>query len=310
MLTEILLLIAGLVLVLAGADALVEGASGIARKAGIGEFVIGMTVVAFGTSAPEMVVSFISSAQGRADMAVGNIVGSNIFNTAFVLGITALICPVTVTRTNMRRDMPMNVVSTLLLILASVGGVMDRADGGLLLVVFAVYMWTAFRSGDREDEQQDVHGDDVTWVAVARTLAGLAALVVGGHMFVGGAEDLAARLGMSDKLIGVTVLAFGTSLPELATSIVAAVKGKSQMALGNVLGSNVFNILLILGGAALIRPLAISGIGWVDFTAVLLCSLAVPACAAAGSKGSIHVWSGIALLLIGTAYMAYLCMTA
>lgn len=310
MTTDILLLLLGLVMVLLGADALVDGASSIARRYGISEFVIGVTIIAFGTSAPEMVVSFISSIEGRADMAVGNIIGSNIFNIAFVLGITALIAPVTVTKSNREWDIPFNVLVSLMLIVAAAYKGISRFDAAIFLAVFITYMWkSAVREKNSRNEEDGSTADaGSVWKAVLFTVGGLAMLIYGGDMFVKRAENIAYSAGLSDKFIGVTILAFGTSLPELAASIVAAVKGKSQMALGNVLGSNVFNVLLVLGGAALIRPLAAEGIGVADYCVVLLTAVTVMVCSSR-KRMNLGRLSGSLLLAIGIGYMAYLFTT-
>lgn len=306
-------LIAGLALVLIGAEALVEGASSIARKWGISEFIIGMTIVAFGTSAPEMVVSFISSIQGKADMAVGNIVGSNIFNTAFILGLTALICPVFVTDSNKKVDIPINLIVGVILIIFGISipfigidsTIISRIEGIAFLLMFAAYLWYSFKHNTPEESEDEAKPRKVI-VSVLLVGAGLGALIYGGNLFVNNAETLAHEFGLSEKFIGITILALGTSLPELATSLVAAFKGKSQMALGNILGSNVFNVLLILGSAALIRPLEMKGINAIDFSALLACGVVVLAGALISKKKQLGVGTGITLLLVGIAYMTYL----
>ena len=315
MISNILLLIAGLVLVLVGADALVDGASGMARKWGVSEFVIGLTVVALGTSAPEMVVSFIGSIEGNSDIAVGNILGSNIFNTALILGLTALIWPVTITESNRKRDIPINIGVTLLFILIGMSATVfhlgedriGRIGGGVFLLLFAWYIIISFKNDKAEVEEDDDSSGQKSMAIYALMLAGgLAALVFGGRLFVDSAQKVAQMAGLTDKFIAVTVLAFGTSLPELATSIVAAAKGKGQMALGNVLGSNTFNILLILGGSALICPLNMGGMNWVDMGALLLTSLFVLVASWTGTKGKIDRAEGGVLVAIFAAYMAWL----
>lgn len=311
---DILLMLGGLILVLFGAEGLVDGASAIAKKWGVSEFVIGMTIVAFGTSAPEMVVSFIASIQGRADMAVGNIIGSNIFNTAFILGLSALICPILITKQNLKFDIPVNILSCVLLILFGVSGAifkmggnsLGRIDGVIFLVIFALYIWYSIKYGKPLEEEKKVEKPLNTVLAVVLTVAGLATLIIGGQMFVDNAESIAKAVGLSDKFIGITILAFGTSLPELATGIVAALKGKSQMVLGDIIGSNIFNIFLILGGAALIRPLEMQGINWIDFSALLLCALVVLFGALLSKKRQLRYGTGAALLLVGIAYMTWL----
>ncbi|MCQ2067144.1 MAG: calcium/sodium antiporter [Bacteroidaceae bacterium] len=318
MITYVLLLIAGLALVLIGADALVDGASGLARKWGVSEFVIGLTIVALGTSAPEMVVSFISATNGNSDMAVGNIIGSNIFNTALILGLSALICPITITRNHIRRDIPLNIIITSVLILMGVRQTLfgfgrnglSRPNGLLFLAVFVWYMIISFKSdGQQESSETACSRSFSTFKSLLYITGGLAALIFGGRLFVSNAESIARLLGWSDKFIAITVLAAGTSLPELATSVVAAVKGKGQLALGNIIGSNTSNILLILGGASLIHPLDMNGISMVDYAAVFLCSLSLLISAYTNRKGKLDRLEGGILLFIELAYMSYLIAT-
>lgn len=314
----ILLVIAGLVLVVVGADALVDGSSAIARKLGVSEFVIGLSIVALGTSAPEMVVSFLGAMQGKPDISVGNILGSNIFNTAFVLGLSALIMPVMITRTNRRRDIPVNLIVTALMLLlgstALVAGpslssrfgltnILSRVDGVIFLLLFVGYMVWSFLSSEKteEDEAEDSKPKK-TWVSVLYVVLGIAALVFGGNLFVDNAVKIAHSAGLSEKFIAVTILACGTSLPELATSVVAAAKGRGQMALGNVLGSNVANILLVLGGSSLISPLNLSNVNLVDYAALFALALGILAATVFSPKKLSRVEGGV-LLLIGIAYM-------
>ena len=254
---QILILAAGLLLILFGANYLVDGASSIAKRFGLSEFIIGVTIVGIGTSAPEMVVSFLSAIQGKADMAIGNIVGSNIFNTAMILGVTALISPLVITRSNIRKDIPLNIGVTVLLIILGLNHTifglgsdqLSRIDGLILLGIFVWYLWSSFRSDSQEaDEESPIRQYSIA-VSVLMIAGGLAGLVFGGRLFVNSATEIARLFGVSDKFIAITVMAAGTSMPELATCVVAAFKGRGQLALGNVLGSNISNILLILGGS-------------------------------------------------------------
>lgn len=315
MATNIFLLITGLLLILYGANWLVDGSSSIAKKSGLSEFIIGLTIVGIGTSAPEMVVSFISSFQGKADMAIGNIVGSNIFNTMLILGVTALIAPMTITKSNLKRDIPLNIAVTVLLIVLGMNATifgkgenaLSRWDGMILLGVFAWYMWTSFRS-DSTDEEEG--GEEVKLFSTGKSIlliaAGLAALVIGGRFFVDSATALAKWAGVSDKFIAITIMAAGTSMPELATCIVAALKGRGQLALGNILGSNISNILLILGGASLISPLSFSGMTPVDLGTVLLCAVFILVSAFTFRKRQLDRTEGVILILMEVAYMWYL----
>ncbi len=315
MFIQLLILLAGLLLILFGANYLVEGSSSIAKKSGISEFVIGLTIVGIGTSTPEMVVSFISAFRGNSDMAIGNVVGSNIFNTMLILGVTAVIAPMTITKSNLRRDVPMNILATLMLIIMGLNytvfglgrNEISRWDGAIFLLVFAYYMYLSFRKDgqDTEDEEEGVSEKSI-FVSVLMILGGLAGLVFGGRLFVNSATELAKMWGVSDAFIAITVMAGGTSLPELATCIVAALKGRGQLALGNILGSNISNILLILGGSALINPLPFRGITEIDLGVVLLCAIFIFASAFMFKKKKLDRVEGVILLLMEAGYMAYL----
>lgn len=313
---QILLFFLGLALIVFGADYLVDGSSAVARRFGISEFVIGLTIVGMGTSAPEMVVSFIGAIKGNADIAVGNVVGSNILNTLLILGVTAVILPMTVTRNNLRRDIPVNLAITLLFICfgmsATLFGIgrdgIGRAEGAVLLALFAAYLFFSFRN-DGHSGEETVSGKPVRlWVAVLMILGGLAALIGGGELFVDSATAIARRLGISDKFIAITILAGGTSMPELATCIVAASKKKGQLALGNILGSNVFNILLIIGGSALIHPLSFDSMSLVDMGVLLLGALLVLFSAHTFRRNQLDRIDGALLLLCEAAYFAWLCI--
>ena len=311
---QILILLAGLLLILFGANWLVDGSSSLAKKFGLSEFIIGLTIVGIGTSTPEMVVSFLSSFQGKADMAIGNIVGSNIFNTMLILGVTALISPLVITKSNLKKDIPLNIMVTLLLILLGMNFTLfgkgtdqlSRIDGIILLAIFAWYLWSSFKSDSADEEEGEGVKQYGLGVSIILIIAGLAALIFGGRLFVNSATELAKMFGVSDKFIAITVMAAGTSMPELATCVVAALKGRGQLALGNILGSNISNILLILGGAALINPLSFSGMTTVDLGAVLLCSVFILASAYMFKKRQLDRMEGVLLLLMEAGYMWYL----
>lgn len=314
----IVLFLVGLALVVFGADWLVDGASGVARRVGLSEFVIGLTIVGMGTSAPEMVVSLVGALEGKGDIAVGNVVGSNIYNTLLILGLTSLILPMAITRTNRKRDIPMNIGVTLLFILLGLEYTLfgfgtdglNRIDGIILLVLFAVYMWYCFKTGKTEEtEEEGEEKKHKLWLDILLILAGITALVVGGRMFVNNAVAIAGRLGISDKFIAITILAGGTSMPELATCVAAAVKKKGQLALGNIIGSNLFNILLILGGSAIIAPISFSSINIVDMAALMASALALVTCLYIGKRNVLDRLDGSLFLLVWGAYMAYLIIT-
>lgn len=314
MILQLLILIAGLLLILFGANYLVDGSSSIAKKFGLSEFIIGLTIVGIGTSTPEMVVSFLSSFQGKADMAIGNIVGSNIFNTMLILGVTAMIAPLAITKSNLRKDIPLNIIVTILLILLGMNftifGVgqnqLSRLDGALLLGVFAWYLWSSFKSDAADHDEESQIKVYSGFMSVVLIIAGLAGLIIGGRLFVNAATELAKSFGVSDKFIAITVMAAGTSMPELATCVVAALKGRGQLALGNVLGSNISNILLILGGASLINPLSFSGMTTMDLGAVLVCALFILISAYTFKKKQLDRFEGTILILMEAGYMWYL----
>ena len=316
MLVQVLLFIIGLALVVFGADYLVEGASAVARKAGLSEFIIGLTIVGMGTSAPEMVVSFIGAAQGNADIAIGNVVGSNIFNTLLILGVTALILPMTITPENRKRDIPMNIFTVVVLVLLglehTIFGIgtdgLSRIDGGILLALFIAYMWYSFTSSKPESDSAKDAKKTAIWLAVLYIVGGLAALVFGGRLFVNSAVNIAHSFGVSDKFIAITILAGGTSMPELATCIAAAVKKKGQLALGNIIGSNIFNVLLILGGSAIISPLSFADISYVDLGILMASALVLLTSCFVGKKNSLDRLDGVLFLILWAGYMAWLIM--
>lgn len=313
MTAQFFILIAGLLLILFGANYLVDGASSIAKRFGLSEFIIGVTIVGLGTSAPEMVVSFMSAIQGKADMAIGNIVGSNIFNTAMILGVTALIAPLTITRSNLRKDIPLNIIVTILLIALgmnfTITGLgkdqLSRIDGAILLGIFVWYLWSSFRSDSADDEDEPIKQHSIA-ISMLMITGGLAGLIFGGRLFVNSATEIARMFGVSDKFIAITVMAAGTSMPELATCVVAAIKGRGQLALGNILGSNISNILLILGGSAIISPLSFTGMTMADLGTVLGCSIFILLSAWLFKKKSLDRVEGAVLLLIEAGYMWYL----
>ena len=313
MTVQIFILIAGLLLILLGANYLVDGASSIAKRFGLSEFIIGVTIVGIGTSAPEMVVSFMSAFQGKADMAIGNIVGSNIFNTAMILGVTALISPLVITKSNMNKDIPLNIMVTVLLIVLGMNFTLtglgkdqlSRIDGLVLIGIFAWYLWSSFRSDSVSDEEEPIKQHSIA-VSTLMIAGGLGGLIFGGRLFVNSATEIARLFGVSDKFIAITVMAAGTSMPELATCVVAALKGRGQLALGNILGSNISNILLILGGSAIIAPLSFTGMTLVDLGTVLAASLFILLSAWCFKKNRLDRIEGAILLMIEIGYMWYL----
>ncbi len=307
MLTQILILLGGLLLILLGANWLVDGSSSIAKKFGLSEFVIGLTIVGIGTSTPEMVVSFMSSIQGKADMAVGNVVGSNLFNVLVIIGITALISPLSITRSNLKRDMPLNIIVTVLfIVLGLIGASVSRIDGVILLAIFAWYLWISFKNDNPDSSEESNIKQYNIPVSILFIIGGIAGLVFGGNLFVDSASEIAKMAGMSDKFIAITIMAAGTSMPELATCVVAAFKGRGQLALGNILGSNIGNILLIIGGSALINPLSFASMTSIDLGLLLVSAVFFIASAYMFKKNMLDRYEGGILLMMEAGYMWYL----
>lgn len=334
---DILFILIGIGIVLRGADNLTEGAVSVARKFHMPELVIGLTIVAFGTSMPELCVSMASAVSGTSDMAVGNVVGSNIFNVLLVVGVCAAIHPMSVEMSTIRRDLPFAFIATLLLIFFLSDGTMSRWEGLLMVVLFSLYVWYMLRSvrhapgispetsgntvkaddnypGQSENRVNADTQDGKLRRTVKRLRAcspllivlGLAELVFGADVFVGAATRLAQSMGISEAVIGITILGAGTSLPELATSVVAACKGSTSMALGNVIGSCVFNIMLILGLTSVIMPLSPSGITTVDLAMLFASALALYIFSV--TNKTMERWEGVVLTLGFIGYMVWLVM--
>ncbi|MDE6623104.1 MAG: calcium/sodium antiporter [Alistipes sp.] len=311
---DILLLLAGLGLILGGANFLTDGAAAIAQRFRVPEFIIGLTVVAIGTSTPELVVSVLSAIAGKSDMAIGNVVGSNLFNVFVIVGICALVRPMALTRDNIRRDIPFGMIGSLLLLAVTSDrllhlGTYDRigrAEGIGMLLLYAALMWYTIRRTPRPAAAEQTKPAMKTGLASVLILGGLAGLIGGGELFLHSATTIARHLGVSESVIAITLVAGGTSLPELASSLVSLAKGKSDMALGNVLGSNIANILLILGASATIHPLSMGGITLVDILMVVLSSLLLFVTAFTFRRKTIDRPEGAIFLTIYVAYIWYL----
>lgn len=307
--TAVLLLLAGFALLVVCADQFVAGASAAARRMGVPALVVGLTIVAFGTSAPELAVSLTAALEGANEIAVGNVLGSNIFNLLVVAGLSAVICPLPVDRGLLRRDWPWSAGAALVLLPMLLMGGVNRWQGAILLVLFAFVTWRQVRSARQGAEEEGEIAENAmgsaapVWSIVLRIVLGLGGIVAGGKLAVLGATELARMAGMSETLIGLTIVAVGTSLPELVTSVVAARRGESGIAMGNVIGSNIFNILLILGVSAAITPLTVLPTAAVD-CAVLL-GVTMLTWLPARRTGRIGWGMGIAMLVAYGAYMAY-----
>ena len=302
MLLDVVLIVVGVALVLFGADRLTEGASALARRMSVPEIVIGLTIVAAGTSAPELFVSLVSALKGTPDLAVGNVVGSNTMNAMLIVGCAAMVAPMTISRSTVKKDIPFSVGASVLLILLAVDSFLGRVDGIILLLGFAVFMaYTLMQAKTGSTDEVQAETSPV-WKNIVYLVGGLLGLVLGSNLFVDSASSVAYALDISEGVVGLTVVAGGTSLPELATSVVAARKGQSAIAIGNVIGSNVFNILLILGLTATISPMEIEGITTIDM-AVMLISVAL-VWMFSFTRYTVERWEGA--VLVG-GYLVYLC---
>ena len=308
---EYIILIVSLVGIVFGADFLVAGAVSIARKFKVSDFVIGAAIVGVGTSMPELVVSFIGAVNGNADVAIGNVVGSNIFNVLGILGLTAVLFPVAVDKKNMRFEIPLCIgVSVLLTLLVfnffnGAEATIGRVDGVVLLLLFAFFMWYSFRRDRNEAIVEEPSQEDATplWKAVLKVVGGLALLITSCDFFVDNAVLIAKSFGVNDAFISLTLIACGTSLPELAASLAAAVKKNTQLALGNIVGSNIFNITLILGLSSQVMPLTSSGITIVDYLVMIGASI-LPLLF--GFRGKIGRLGGAVMVICFLAYNWYL----
>lgn len=308
---EYIILILALVGIVIGADQLVAGAVSIARKFKVSDFVIGAAIVGVGTSMPELTVSFIGALQGNSDIAIGNVVGSNIFNVLGILGLTAMFFPVVVNKGEKRFEIPLCIAMSLLLtLLVMLGGEMTigRVDGVILLLGFVFFIWYSFRR-DRKNSVSENASTKTTivekplWIAILRVIAGLAVLIFSCDNFVDNAIVIARGWGVNDAFISLTLVACGTSLPELAASIAAAVKKNTSLALGNIIGSNIFNISLILGLSSLVTPLNSAGITPVDY-AVMTIAAVLPLIL--GMRGRIGRLGGVFMFILFIAYTVYL----
>lgn len=312
---NIVQLIGGLLLILVGANILTDGASSIAKRFNISTLVIGLTIVAFGTSAPELTVSVVSALKGSSDMAIGNVMGSNIFNTLVIVGCTAAIVPISMTKGTLSKEIPLCVLASVVLFICANGVWIDHAptnsinqsDGLLLLCFFLIFLGYTFAiAHNGESNEQPLIKQMPIWKAALFIVAGLVGLVYGGDFFVNGASNIARNLGVSESVIGLTLVAGGTSLPELATSIVAAIKKKPEMAIGNVIGSNLFNIFFVLGCSATIHPLKIQGINNVDFGVLIGSCVLLYFFGLFFKKRTVTRWEGIVMVLCYVAYTVYL----
>ena len=313
MILNVLFIFVGIVLVLWGADRLTDGAVAVAEKMKMPQIVIGLTIVAMGTSMPEFCVSLVSALKGTTDLAVGNIVGSNIFNTLLIVGVSAWVAPMTILKSTVRKDIPFALFASVILLIMCLDGNISRLDAGLLFVLFLIFMYVTLKGAKTKDDDATAKTDSIednkkpmaTWLSIVWIIVGLACLIGGSNLFVEGATKVAEHIGVSEAVIGLTIVAGGTSLPELATSVVSARKGNSGIAIGNVLGSNVFNILAILGVTGVITPMHLQGITMLDLSMMVFSTLLV--WLFSFTKYKIARWEGIVLTIVFIGYMVVLC---
>lgn len=317
----ILLMIVGLALLLVGANYLTEGSSAVAKRFGISEFVIGLTIVAIGTSAPELVVSFISTMDGKTDVAIGNVIGSNLFNILMILGVTALIRPIRIEHNTLSRDIPFGLLAAIVLAICGLdiwlcgeSGSITRSEGLLLLCFFVVFMAYSFATAKRDEApEENVPAQENSkkrsiWIELLMIVGGLAGLIYGGDLFLEYAVIFARDMGMSEAVIAVTLMAGGTSMPELITCVIAAAKNKGQLALGNVIGSNISNIFLILGTCATVSPLRLGEILPLDLIILVAASLIIAVSAFTFRRNELDRAEGVIFILLYIGYVVSLLM--
>lgn len=315
---NVILLIVGLVLIMFGANYLTDGSAALARRLHISEFIVGLTIIAIGTSMPELVVSVISAIRGSGDMAIGNVTGSNLFNGLLILGITTLIRPVSLTSDNIKKDIPLGILASIVMLVVCCDTLLGsdlhnnigRDEGIIMLLLFIIFIcYTIFSNPQPEFEEVATVVEQrpmPIWLMLIMILGGLGGLIFGGNLFQSSAVEIARTLGVSESTIAITLLAGGTSLPELAASVVSALKGKAEMAMGNVLGSNISNIFLVLGASATITPLSLGGITMVDLLTVLGASILLWITAFSFQRNKIDRPEGVILVLAYVVYIVYM----
>ncbi len=314
MLLSFLLLILGLALLLKGGDWLVGGASTLARRYHVSELAIGLTIVAFGTSAPEMVVNVLASAEGHADIAFGNVIGSNNFNLFIILGLSALIAPVTVSAGTVWKEIPLSLVAAMALLLLANDQlygegpmILSRIDGMILLLFFGLFLFYIYRNMQTDTYKEEPDGKPSPLIkTIILIVAGLAGLILGGRLVVDSAVEIARFFHLSEKIIGLTIVAAGTSLPELVTSLVAIRKKSNDIAVGNILGSNIFNIFLILGISSTIKPMPFSTVFNTDITILIAGTVALFVTMFTGIRKQLDRWEAALLILAYAGYMVFL----
>ncbi len=315
MIIHVILLLVGLVLILSGANFLTDGAAALAKRFNISSLVIGLTIVAFGTSAPELTVSVVSAINGSAELAIGNVVGSNIFNILMIVGVTAVVAPIRITRGTLTKEIPLAILSSVVVLICAndlflgtgTENVINRADGLLMLCFFLIFLGYTFAIAYNHSDEESAEIKSLpVWRCVVYIIGGLAALIFGGRLFVDGSSEIARSLGVGESIIGLTLVAMGTSLPELATSVVAALKKNPEIAIGNVIGSNLFNVFFVLGTSAAISPLPLGGITNFDLLYLLGASVLMFFVGKYHKERMITRAEGIVMILAYVIYTGYL----
>ncbi|MCM3390715.1 calcium/sodium antiporter [Ureibacillus chungkukjangi] len=312
-----ILLIVGFVLLVKGADLFVDGSSNIAKLLRVPTILIGLTIVAFGTSSPEATVSIIAALEGSADVSLGNVVGSNIFNITLVVGVAAFLYPLRVERETIRKEMPFTLLASVALLIlmsdialqGSNSNLLTRSDGFIFILFLSIFMYYVIEIGlkSRKDTADELVPEDLKWGKnILITILGLAAIIFGGNLVVDNGTEIAYSLGMSETLVGLTIIAIGTSLPELVTSISAALKKESEIALGNIVGSNIFNILFVLGASASISPLAANDKIFIDV--ILMIVLTIVLLVFSRTSFMVGKWEGLVLIATYIIYLAYIIL--
>ena len=292
---QLFILVFGFLLLVKGADFFVDGSSKIAKKFGIPELIIGLTIVAMGTSAPETAVSIAAALKGTADISIGNVVGSNILNILIILGISATIRTVKVGKTTIKYEIPFMIAISALLLLLGLDGTIDFKDGIILWLLFIAYLTYLIIMAKKDKQKKEKKSQIILWQAILATLGGLALIIVGSDISVDAASKIARYAGLSERFIGLTIVALGTSLPELVTSVTAAFKGNNDIAIGNIVGSNIFNILFVIGTSSLILPITFASTFKIDALVMIGAALMLFICSL--KKQELNRFSGILMLL-------------
>ncbi|MHC1566153.1 MAG: calcium/sodium antiporter [Candidatus Syntropharchaeia archaeon] len=302
---EYILFVPGFVLLVKGADFLIEGSSSLAKRFGVSQLIIGLTIVAFGTSLPEFAVNVLSAIKGETEIALGNVVGSNIANILLVLGLSTMVFPFPIQKSTVRKEIPFNIFSAFVLFLMAINTI-TRAEGMIMLLFFVIFMLYTFKTMKSDTERVRIKEEIKPQITVLMIIGGLMGIFLGGKWVVEGAVAIARALGVSEFMISITMVAFGTSLPELITSLIAAIKKNSDLAVGNVIGSNVFNVFYVLGISALITPIASPSFAETDLLFLIFVSILLFIFMFIGEKNKLERWQGGTMVLLYVLYISYI----